>query len=68
MATRKTELTARSATIGPKRLAGDVVLPRKAKGLVIFAHGRQVGRRSPFAQTAARIETRIRKSGHQHPV
>ena len=39
MGTLNTELKARSVTIGQKRLDGDVVLPRKAMGLVIFAHG-----------------------------
>ena len=33
--------------IGHKRLEGDVVLPRKAKGLVIFAHGSGSSRFSP---------------------
>jgi dienelactone hydrolase len=47
MATLNTELKARSVAIGPKRLEGDVVLPRKAKGLVIFAHGSGSSRFSP---------------------
>ncbi|HWE17010.1 MAG TPA: dienelactone hydrolase family protein [Hyphomicrobiaceae bacterium] len=47
MATRNTELNAHSVAIGHKRLEGDVVLPRKAKGLVIFAHGSGSSRFSP---------------------
>jgi dienelactone hydrolase len=41
------ELKARSVAIGQKRLEGDVVLPRNAKGLVIFAHGSGSSRFSP---------------------
>ena len=41
------ELKTRSVAIGQKRLEGDVVLPRKAKGLVIFAHGSGSSRFSP---------------------
>jgi pimeloyl-ACP methyl ester carboxylesterase len=47
MSTLSTELKARSVAIGQKRLEGDVVLPRKAKGLVIFAHGSGSSRFSP---------------------
>jgi len=47
MATLGTELKAHSVSIGHKRLEGDVVLPRKAKGLVIFAHGSGSSRFSP---------------------
>jgi dienelactone hydrolase len=47
MSTLSTELGTRSVAIGQKRLEGDVVLPRKAKGLVIFAHGSGSSRFSP---------------------
>jgi dienelactone hydrolase len=47
MATRNSELKARSVAIGHKRLEGDVVRPRKANGLVIFAHGSGSSRFSP---------------------
>ena len=47
MATLNTQLKAHSVAIGHKRLEGDVVLPRKAKGLVIFAHGSGSSRFSP---------------------
>jgi dienelactone hydrolase len=47
MATLNTQLKAHSVAIGEKRLEGDVVLPRKAKGLVIFAHGSGSSRFSP---------------------
>jgi dienelactone hydrolase len=47
MATLNTQLKAQSVAIGQKRLEGDVVLPRKAKGLVIFAHGSGSSRFSP---------------------
>ncbi|MFZ1104879.1 MAG: dienelactone hydrolase family protein [Hyphomicrobiaceae bacterium] len=47
MATLNTQLKANSVTIGHKRLESDVVLPRKAKGLVIFAHGSGSSRFSP---------------------
>jgi pimeloyl-ACP methyl ester carboxylesterase len=47
MGTLNTELKAHSVAIGHKRLEGDVVLPRKAKGLVIFAHGSGSSRFSP---------------------
>jgi pimeloyl-ACP methyl ester carboxylesterase len=47
MGTLNTELKARSVAIGHKRLEGDVVLPREAKGLVIFAHGSGSSRFSP---------------------
>src|SRR5512145_2394762 len=47
MATRNTRLNTRGVTIGQKRLEGDVVLPLKAKGLVIFAHGSGSSRFSP---------------------
>jgi pimeloyl-ACP methyl ester carboxylesterase len=47
MATLNTQLRAHSVAIGQKRLEGDVVLPRKAKGLVIFAHGSGSSRFSP---------------------
>jgi pimeloyl-ACP methyl ester carboxylesterase len=47
MATLNTQLNAHSVAIGQKRLEGDVVLPRKAKGLVIFAHGSGSSRFSP---------------------
>jgi pimeloyl-ACP methyl ester carboxylesterase len=47
MSTLSTRLNARGVTIGQKRLEGDVVLPRKAKGLVIFAHGSGSSRFSP---------------------
>jgi pimeloyl-ACP methyl ester carboxylesterase len=47
MGTLNTELKARSVAIGHKRLEGDVVLPRKAMGLVIFAHGSGSSRFSP---------------------
>ena len=47
MGTLNTELKARSVTIGQKRLDGDVVLPRKAMGLVIFAHGSGSSRSVP---------------------
>jgi pimeloyl-ACP methyl ester carboxylesterase len=47
MATLNTRLKAHSVAIGQKRLEGDVVLPRKAKGLVIFAHGSGSSRFSP---------------------
>ena len=47
MSALNTELKAHSVAIGHKRLEGDVVLPRKAKGLVIFAHGSGSSRFSP---------------------
>jgi dienelactone hydrolase len=47
MGTLNAELKTRSVAIGHKRLEGDVVLPRKAKGLVIFAHGSGSSRFSP---------------------
>jgi dienelactone hydrolase len=47
MATLNTDLKARSVTIGQKRLDGDLVLPRRAKGLVVFAHGSGSSRFSP---------------------
>ena len=47
MNTLSTRLNARGVTIGQKRLEGDVVLPLKAKGLVIFAHGSGSSRFSP---------------------
>ena len=47
MSTFSTRLNARGVTIGQKRLEGDVVLPLKAKGLVIFAHGSGSSRFSP---------------------
>ncbi|HEY7238863.1 MAG TPA: alpha/beta hydrolase [Burkholderiales bacterium] len=47
MATLNTQLKAHSVAIGQKRLEGDVVLPHKAKGLVIFAHGSGSSRFSP---------------------
>jgi dienelactone hydrolase len=47
MGTLNTELRARGVALGRKRLEGDVVLPRKAKGLVIFAHGSGSSRFSP---------------------
>ena len=47
MSTLSTRLNARGVTIGQKRLEGDVVLPLKAKGLVIFAHGSGSSRFSP---------------------
>jgi pimeloyl-ACP methyl ester carboxylesterase len=47
VATLNTQLKAHSVAIGQKRLEGDVVLPRKAKGLVIFAHGSGSSRFSP---------------------
>jgi dienelactone hydrolase len=47
MDTLNPERTARSVTIGHKRLQGDVVLPREAKGLIIFAHGSGSSRSSP---------------------
>jgi dienelactone hydrolase len=47
VATLNTQLKAHSVAIGQKRLEADVVLPRKAKGLVIFAHGSGSSRFSP---------------------
>jgi dienelactone hydrolase len=47
MSALNTELKAHSVAIGHKRLEGDVVLPRNAKGLVIFAHGSGSSRFSP---------------------
>jgi pimeloyl-ACP methyl ester carboxylesterase len=47
MSTLSARLNARAVTIGQKRFEGDVVLPRKAKGLVIFAHGSGSSRFSP---------------------
>jgi pimeloyl-ACP methyl ester carboxylesterase len=47
MSTLSARLDARGVTIGQKRLEGDVVLPRNAKGLVIFAHGSGSSRFSP---------------------
>jgi pimeloyl-ACP methyl ester carboxylesterase len=47
MSTLSARLNARGVTIGQKRLEGDVVLPLKAKGLVIFAHGSGSSRFSP---------------------
>jgi dienelactone hydrolase len=47
VATLNTQQKAHSVAIGQKRLEGDVVLPRKAKGLVIFAHGSGSSRFSP---------------------
>jgi dienelactone hydrolase len=47
MSTLNTDPKARSVAIGQKRLEGDVVLPAKAKGLVIFAHGSGSSRFSP---------------------
>jgi pimeloyl-ACP methyl ester carboxylesterase len=47
MAALNTEPKARNVAIGHKSLEGDVVLPRKAKGLIIFAHGSGSSRFSP---------------------
>jgi pimeloyl-ACP methyl ester carboxylesterase len=47
MATLNIELKVRGVAIGHKRIEGDVVLPRKARGLVIFAHGSGSSRFSP---------------------
>jgi pimeloyl-ACP methyl ester carboxylesterase len=47
LSTLSARLNARGVTIGQKRLEGDVVLPLKAKGLVIFAHGSGSSRFSP---------------------
>jgi len=33
--------------IGPMRLAGELIVPRRAQGLVLFAHGSGSGRMSP---------------------
>jgi dienelactone hydrolase len=61
MATLNSELKARSVAIGQKRLEGDVVLPRKAKGLVIFAHGSGSSRFSPRnTPVAHQVEVRDR--------
>jgi putative phosphoribosyl transferase len=54
MGTISTELKSRSVAIGQKRLEGDVVLPRKAKGIVIFAHGSGSSRLSPRNTHVAR--------------
>ena len=40
--------------VGRERVAGDLVLPDAARGLVIFAHGSGSGRRSPRNQAVAR--------------
>lgn len=47
MGTLTTELEARKVGIGQKRLEGDLALPPRAKGLVIFAHGSGSSRSSP---------------------
>jgi pimeloyl-ACP methyl ester carboxylesterase len=47
LSTHSARLNVRGVTIGQKRLEGDVVLPHKAKGLVIFAHGSGSSRFSP---------------------
>jgi pimeloyl-ACP methyl ester carboxylesterase len=47
MSTLSARLNVRGVTIGQKRLEGDVVLPLKARGLVIFAHGSGSSRFSP---------------------
>ena len=47
MGTLSTELKSRRVVIGQKRLEGDLVVPRKASGLVIFAHGSGSSRFSP---------------------
>jgi dienelactone hydrolase len=47
MSTLSIELAARGVSIGRKHLEGDVVLPRNAKGVVIFAHGSGSSRFSP---------------------
>ena len=54
MGTVKVETKSRSVTIGRERLEGDLVLPRKAKGLVIFAHGSGSSRFSPRNTHVAR--------------
>ncbi len=45
----------RSVAIGRQRLQGDLVLPPKAKGLVIFAHGR--------ARAASARAARVSRAG-----
>jgi hypothetical protein len=40
--------------VGREQLAGDLVVPQAAKGLVIFAHGSGSGRHSPRDQAVAR--------------
>jgi dienelactone hydrolase len=47
MSTLSTEAKPRSVNIGQRRLEGEVALPRKAKGLIIFAHGSGSSRYSP---------------------
>jgi pimeloyl-ACP methyl ester carboxylesterase len=48
------EAKSRGVAIGQERLEGDVVLPPKAKGLVIFAHGSGSSRFSPRNRHVAR--------------
>jgi dienelactone hydrolase len=54
MGTVSTEAKSRKLTIGLERLEGDLVLPRSAKGLVIFAHGSGSSRFSPRNTHVAR--------------
>lgn len=54
MGTLSAEPKSRRVAIGQKRLEGDVVLPRHAKGLVIFAHGSGSSRFSPRNTHVAR--------------
>src|SRR6516162_9144550 len=49
-----TEATSHNVGIGQERLEGDLVLPQKAKGLVIFAHGSGSSRFSPRNTQVAR--------------
>jgi dienelactone hydrolase len=54
MGTLSVEAKSRSVGIGQERLEGEVVLPRKPKGLVIFAHGSGSSRLSPRNTHVAR--------------
>jgi dienelactone hydrolase len=54
MGTLSAEAKSRNVAIGQEHLEGDLVLPRKAKGLVIFAHGSGSSRLSPRNTHVAR--------------
>jgi dienelactone hydrolase len=54
MATPTTPSEAVQVPVGREQLAGDLVVPQAAQGLVIFAHGSGSGRHSPRNQAVAR--------------
>jgi dienelactone hydrolase len=59
MATATTPSEAVQVPVGREQLAGDLVVPQAAQGLVIFAHGSGSGRHSPRNQAVARtLQTR----------